>query len=74
LSRIENKAFQGTGLVEIIIPASVEVLGYECFSQCKSLSDVTFESGSRLRGNESEVLRQAEWVARSPRPKGGRAN
>jgi hypothetical protein len=41
--------FYGTGLVEIIIPSSVEVLGRYCFAACKSLSSVTFESGSRLR-------------------------
>jgi hypothetical protein len=35
-------------LVEIILPASIEVLGERCFSEWKSLSLITFESGSRL--------------------------
>jgi hypothetical protein len=35
-------------LIEIIIPSSVEVLGEKCFYECRSLSLVTFESGSRL--------------------------
>jgi hypothetical protein len=36
-------------LIEIIVPASVEVLGERCFSECRSLSFVAFESGSKLR-------------------------
>jgi hypothetical protein len=48
LSRIEMKAFSGTGFIEIVIPASVGFLGVECFSWCQSLWSVTFESGSRL--------------------------
>jgi hypothetical protein len=51
-------------LVEIILPASVEALGEECFSKCRSLSSVTFESVSRLLGIEKEVLHQAGWVSR----------
>jgi hypothetical protein len=35
-------------LVEIVIPSSVEMLGERCFSGCRSLSSITFESGSRL--------------------------
>jgi hypothetical protein len=37
-------------LVEIILPSSVEVLNEGCFTECESLSSVTFESSSRLRG------------------------
>jgi hypothetical protein len=48
LSRIEKFGFSGTGLIEIILPSSVEVLCESCFSECKSLFSVTFESGSRL--------------------------
>jgi hypothetical protein len=48
LSQIEKEAFYGTGLIEIIIPASIEFLGERCFAKCKSLSSITFESGSRL--------------------------
>jgi hypothetical protein len=35
-------------LVEIILPSSIEILGERCFAECRSLSSVTFESGSRL--------------------------
>jgi hypothetical protein len=49
-------AFRGTGLVEIIILASVEVLREQSFSDCKSLSSVAFESGSRLSRIEKEAF------------------
>jgi hypothetical protein len=62
LLRIEKEAFFGTGLIEIIIPASVEVLGVMCFLDCGSLSSVTFEEGSKLEGRGREVLRRAGWV------------
>jgi hypothetical protein len=61
LSRIEKNTFSGTDLVEIILPASVEVLGEGCFAECRSLSWVTFESGSRFLGIEREILAQAGW-------------
>jgi hypothetical protein len=48
LSRIEKQAFGWTGLIEIILPSSVEILSEECLYWCKSLSSVTFESGSIL--------------------------
>jgi hypothetical protein len=48
LPRIDAMAFSGTGLIELILPASVEVLGDGCFSECKSLSSIIFESGSKL--------------------------
>jgi hypothetical protein len=41
LPRIEKKAFNETGLTEIIRPSLVEVLGFVCFSECKSLRSVT---------------------------------
>jgi hypothetical protein len=40
--------FIETGLIEIVIPSSVEIIGERCFFQCRSLTSVTFESGSRL--------------------------
>jgi hypothetical protein len=46
-------------LVAIIIPALVEVLGKDCFSLCKSLSSVTFESGSRLSKRFENALIQS---------------
>jgi hypothetical protein len=38
-----------TNLTKIHIPATVELIGKECFSNCKTLAEVTFESGSKLR-------------------------
>jgi hypothetical protein len=49
LSRIESNAFSETGLIEIIIPSSVEVIGDECFRGCLQLQSIIFERGSRLR-------------------------
>jgi hypothetical protein len=36
-SQIEAKAFHETGLVEVIIPASIEILSDWCLIECKSL-------------------------------------
>jgi hypothetical protein len=44
-------------LLEIILPASVEMLGEKCFTWCKPLSSVRFESGSRLSRIENEAFR-----------------
>jgi hypothetical protein len=35
-------------LFEIVIPASVKLLGKDCLSKCRSLCEVRFESGSKL--------------------------
>jgi hypothetical protein len=49
LTRIEAKAISGcSSLSAIVVPASVEILGEECLSNCRLLSSVSFESGSRL--------------------------
>jgi hypothetical protein len=40
LSRIDKMAFYWSGLVGIILPASIEILGEECFSSCESLSSI----------------------------------
>jgi hypothetical protein len=48
LSRIEKEAFSSTGLIEIVVPASVKVIGKSCFLDCVLLSSVKFESGSEL--------------------------
>jgi hypothetical protein len=48
LSRIAEEVFCETGLIEIIIPASVEVIGVKCFAECRSLSSITYEAGSRF--------------------------
>jgi hypothetical protein len=42
-------AFVRSGLTGIKIPRSVIVVNSDCFSQCKSLRDVTFEEDSNLR-------------------------
>jgi hypothetical protein len=47
LSRIKYEAFRRSGLIEIIVRSSVELVGAKCF-ECISLSSIKFESGSRL--------------------------
>jgi hypothetical protein len=59
---MNNNAFSQTGLIEIIILSSVEVLGEKYFSQCTSFSPVTFESGSRLSRIENKVSLQIEHL------------
>jgi hypothetical protein len=53
---IESSAFSYSSLQSILIPSSVEILGSSCFSQCRSLSSITFESNSRLIRIESEAF------------------
>jgi hypothetical protein len=48
LERIEEHAFQQSGLKSIEIPSSVVVLGKESFCECKSLEFVTFKNDSQL--------------------------
>jgi hypothetical protein len=43
-------------LIEVVIPGSVEVVGENCLAGCRSLSSVTFESGSQLSIIEERVL------------------
>jgi hypothetical protein len=51
--------FNGTGLIDLVIPASVKILGEECFAECKFLSSVRFEPGSRLSRIERGVFRDS---------------
>jgi hypothetical protein len=45
-----------TDLVEIVLPASAEVLGQKWLSECISLSSIPFESGSRLSPIKVQVF------------------
>jgi hypothetical protein len=40
----------------IVIPRGVETLGSQCFSSCKSLSSISFESNSQLKRIESSAF------------------
>jgi hypothetical protein len=48
LIRIEAYAFFSSSLASIEIPSNVEILGSSCFSFCRLLSSISFESKSRL--------------------------
>jgi hypothetical protein len=56
LTRIESEVFCASFLQSIVIPRNVEILGSNCFSSCKSLSSITFESNSHLTRIESETF------------------
>jgi hypothetical protein len=56
LIRIESSAFSFSSLQSIVIPRNVEILGSKRFSECKSLSSITFESNSHLTRIESEIV------------------
>jgi hypothetical protein len=48
LRQIGPDTFRGCPLRSILIPASIEILGDWSFSDCRSLSEISFESGSKL--------------------------
>jgi hypothetical protein len=56
LERIEESAFQWSGLKSIKIPSSVIALGEMSFYKCKSLKSVEFESGCQLKGIGEEAF------------------
>jgi hypothetical protein len=56
LSRLEDRAFCGSGVTSIHLPASVTVIGEYCFSGCGSLASITCDPASRFRGSEPDLL------------------
>jgi hypothetical protein len=57
LKRIEESSFRKCSLLRSIsIPATVEVLGMECFDECRSLSSFAIESGSVLNRIEAKAF------------------
>jgi hypothetical protein len=47
-TRIGNRAFTGRSITSMLIPRHVQILCSYCFSHCKSLSSVSFETNSEL--------------------------
>jgi hypothetical protein len=66
LSRIVDEVFSENVLIEIIIPASVDVLCVKCFAQCRSLSSITFEPSSRLREIDRTTFSEVPIVPTFP--------
>jgi hypothetical protein len=56
LSEVATKAFSGSGLTSIHLPASVTVIGKRCFYFCGSLTSITFDPASKFRGSEADLL------------------
>ena len=50
------RAFRGTGITSVFIPKTVKYLGYACFCNCESLSDVRFEPNSQLEKAGMDVF------------------
>ena len=48
LRMLGDDAFIRTAIEKIVIPSSVEFLGYRCFGSCRKLKCVSFENHSRL--------------------------
>jgi hypothetical protein len=48
VSNIGKSAFQRSSLQSIRIPSSVEIISDYCFSECRNLAILEFDSGSRL--------------------------
>ena len=44
VERIEARAFRGTGIVRVVLPASLRYLGESAFANCGSLESVVFQS------------------------------
>jgi hypothetical protein len=53
---IASEASSKSPLQSVLIPGNSEILGSQCFSDCKSFSSITFESNSRLTDIESEAF------------------
>lgn len=53
LLKIEDSAFEDTGLESIIIPKSIESLGGHAFQNCGNLETVIFEDGIKLKESDS---------------------
>jgi hypothetical protein len=69
-------------LESICVPASVEVIGVNCFLECENLSTVRFENGSRLARIEEfafadcpmlhalEIPSRVVYIGKSALPRG----
>jgi serine/threonine protein kinase len=49
LKEIGNGSFSESGIRSVRIPSNVEKIGSSCFAECKLLSELLFESGSKLK-------------------------
>jgi hypothetical protein len=54
LKEMSEWAFFETGVEELTVPSSVEVIGAGCFCHCNSLKSLEFESGPQLRRIEAD--------------------
>jgi hypothetical protein len=57
LKEIGMSAFSECVIKSIRIPSNVEVIGKRCFCDCKSLCEVTFEFGCKLKAISKSVFK-----------------
>jgi hypothetical protein len=57
LKEIGAETFRDSGLKSIRIPNNVEKVGDGCFCECKSLSEVIFESECKLKEIGAQTFR-----------------
>ena len=62
LKLIGDETFEGSDLVKIHTPESVEELGDRCFYECKSLSRVTFGQSSSLKLIRREAFGESDVI------------
>ncbi|MEE0929965.1 MAG: leucine-rich repeat domain-containing protein [Acutalibacteraceae bacterium] len=48
MKNIRPRAFYGTALSDITIPSNVNYVGFNAFSECNNLTEITIEAGPRL--------------------------
>jgi hypothetical protein len=56
VTQIGSRAFESTRIIYITIPRHVQILCSYCFSSCKSLSSISFETESELTRIEAGAV------------------
>lgn len=59
VTRINDQAFMSTPVQEVVVPASVQSIGYQAFANCPKLQTVTFEDTTEHPSQLTEVGEQA---------------
>ncbi len=63
LKEISRYAFHSTGISSVTIPASVEIIGDQCFAHCQALTSFSFAEGCKVTKIPASML---EYCRRIP--------